>query len=188
MLRQSVKKYCGETKKTFAILKATTNNPPSPLNQCCKSREGEKIKNCTLFSNQQHCLKGDGGGGGIYPTIFLTDCSLFWICRNSMVLFSFSVFNRKYPFRANLVEKVKIVTFRRNLIPRVIPISRIQWCCSLFLFRPEILFWRKFGRKNEDYQFQLKFGTQNNSNMQNSMTMFTLSALDWKYPFWSNFF
>ena len=32
----------------------------------------------------------------------------------------------------------------------------------------------------------LKFGTYTNSNMQNSMVMFTFSAFDWKYPFWAN--
>ena len=51
---QTVKKYSGTTKKTFAISKAKTLNAPSPLNQCCERREGEKIKNCTCFGNQQH--------------------------------------------------------------------------------------------------------------------------------------
>ena len=48
----------GTTKKTFTISKANTLNAPSPLNQCCKSREREKIKNCTCFDNEQHWLKG----------------------------------------------------------------------------------------------------------------------------------
>ena len=33
---------------------------------------------------------------------------------------------------------------------------------------------------------KLKFVTQNNSNMENSMAMFTLSVLDRKYSFWAN--
>ena len=45
----------------------------------------------------------------------------------------------------------------------------------------------EIGPQNEDCQLQLKFGTQDNSNMQNSMTMFTCSLLDRKYLFWSNF-
>ena len=53
---QSVKKYGGTTKKTFTTSKAKTLNAPSPLNQCRKSREIEKIKNCTCFGNQQHSL------------------------------------------------------------------------------------------------------------------------------------
>ena len=50
----------------------------------------------------------------------------------------------------------------------------------------EILFLGKISQKNEDCQFEVKFGTQNNSNMKNSVTAFTLSAFEWKYPFWAN--
>ena len=32
----------------------------------------------------------------------------------------------------------------------------------------------------------LKFGTKTNSNMQNSMVMFTFLVCDWKYPFEAN--
>ena len=54
--------------------------------------------------------------------------------QNSMVMFILSVFDWKYPFWANLVQKIKIVTLCWNLVPRLIRICRIQWCCSLFLF------------------------------------------------------
>ena len=50
----------------------------------------------------------------------------------------------------------------------------------------EIPFWNKFSPKNQNYQFKLKFGTYTNSNMQNSMVMFTFSVFDRKYPFWGN--
>ena len=53
---------------------------------------------------------------------------------SSMMLFSFFVFEWKYSFWANLVQKIKIVTLCWNLIPRLIRICRIQWCHSLFLF------------------------------------------------------
>ena len=108
--------------------------------------------------------------------------------QNSMVLFTFSVFNKKYPFRTTFVENIKIVSLRWNLIPRVIRICRIQWWCSIFLFRPEILFWRKFDPKNQLCWFKLKFGTQNNSNLQNSLAIFNLFVWYRKYPFCSNFF
>ena len=52
----------------------------------------------------------------------------------------------------------------------------------------ETPFLGKFGPKNQNCQFQLKFGTQTNSNMQNSMALLTLSVLDWKHPFWVNLF
>ena len=46
----------------------------------------------------------------------------------------FFVFDRKYPFLANLVQKVKIISWSSNLVARLIQICRIQWCCSLFQF------------------------------------------------------
>ena len=105
--------------------------------------------------------------------------------QNSMMLFIFS-FSTGNTFWGNLVQKIEIVSLQWNLIPRLIRTFRIQWWRSLFLFIPEILFLRKFGPKNEDWQFKLKFGTQNNSNMQYSMTMLTLSVLDWKCSFGGN--
>ena len=53
---------------------------------------------------------------------------------NSMVMFNFSVFDWKYPFWTNLVQKVKIISWSWNLVPRLIRICRIQWWCWIFLF------------------------------------------------------
>ena len=60
--------------------------------------------------------------------------------------------------------------------------------CSLldWLFCSVVPFLGKFGQKTQNCQFKLKFGTQTNSNMQNSMVMFTFSLFDWKYLFWVN--
>ena len=44
----------------------------------------------------------------------------------------------------------------------------------------------KFGSKNQNCQFKLKFGKKTNQNMQNSMVVFTFSGLDEKYPFQAN--
>ena len=65
-------------------------------------------------------------------------------------------------------------------------ICRIQWLCSLFPISTAIPFLGKFGPKNKNYQFILKFGTWTNSNMQNSMVMFNFSPFYWNYPFWAN--
>ena len=46
-----------------------------------------------------------------------------------------------------------------------------------FCFRPEKPFLGKYGQKNQNYQFKLKFGTKTNLNMRNSMMMFTFSFL-----------
>ena len=54
--------------------------------------------------------------------------------QDSMVMFNCSVFDKKYPFWVNLVQKLKIVSLRWNMGPRLIHIWRIQWWCSLFLF------------------------------------------------------
>ena len=56
----------------------------------------------------------------------------------------------------------------------------------LIRFRLEILFLGKFGPKNQNCQFMLKFGTWTNLNMQNSVEMFNVSAFHWNYPSWAN--
>ena len=71
-------------------------------------------------------------------------------------------------------KKIKAVSLSWNSILR------------LFCFRPETPFLGKFGPKNQNCQFNLKFGTWTNSNMENSMVVFTFSVLDWKHPFWVN--
>ena len=81
--------------------------------------------------------------------------------QNSMVMFTFSVFDRKYPYWANLVQKVKIISWSWNLVPRLI---RICLFCWLFCFRFEIPFLGKFGPKNQNYQFKQKFDAYTNSN------------------------
>ena len=43
-----------------------------------------------------------------------------------------SVFDWKYPFRANFVWKVQIISLSWNLVHRLIRICRIQWWFSLF--------------------------------------------------------
>ena len=58
----------------------------------------------------------------------------------------------------------------------------VLFICS----RLKIPFLGKFGPENHNCQFKLRFGTKTNSNMQNSMVVFTLSVFDWKYYFWAN--
>ena len=49
--------------------------------------------------------------------------------------FDFSVFDRKFPFRANLVKIIRIASLSWNLVPRLIRICRILWWwCWLFPF------------------------------------------------------
>ena len=85
----------------------------------------------------------------------------------------FSIFGRKFVFWENLVQTIKIVSLRRNLVARLIRISRIQWWCSLFLFETgNTLFWANLVQK-------IKIG----SSMESSMLVFTFSVLYLKHPF-----
>ena len=65
-----------------------------------------------------------------------------------MVVFTFSIFNKKQSFLVTLVETP---------------------------------FLGKFDPKNQNFLFKLKFGTRTNSDIQNSLVMFTFSVFDWKY-------
>ena len=56
-----------------------------------------------------------------------------------------------------------------------------------FCFRLEKPFLDKFDPKNQNCQFKFKFGSWTNSNMQNSMVVFTFSVLPRKYSFWVKF-
>ena len=56
----------------------------------------------------------------------------------------------------------------------------------IFCFRPETPFLGKFGPKDQNRQFKLKFGNKTISNVQNSMVVFTFSVLDRKHPFLAN--
>ena len=70
-----------------------------------------------------------------------------------------SVFNWKYLFWVNLVQKLKIISLSWNFVPRLIQICRIPWWCSLFLFLTGNTFLGKFGPKNQNCQFELKLCT-----------------------------
>ena len=54
--------------------------------------------------------------------------------QNSMMMFSFSVFDWEHLLWANLVQILKIVSLNWNLVPWLIHIHIIQRWCLLFLF------------------------------------------------------
>ena len=59
-----------------------------------------------------------------------------------------SVFDWKYPFWVNLVQKLNILSLSWNLVFRLIQIYRIPWRYSLFLFSTGNTFLGKFGPKD----------------------------------------
>ena len=62
-------------------------------------------------------------------------------------------------------------------------LNSIKALIFLYFFGQEIQFMVKFGLKNKNCWFQVKFATKPNSNMLNLMVMFEFSILDRKYPF-----
>ena len=78
---------------------------------------------------------------------------------NTTVIISFSVLDRKYPFWANLFQKIKIVCLDWNLVPSLIWMCWIQWCNHFFCYRQEVPFLGKFYLKSQTCLFQLKFVT-----------------------------
>ena len=76
-----------------------------------------------------------------------------------MVVFTFSVFNRKYPFRENLAQRIKIVSLSQSLVPRLIRIRRIQCLCLLCLVLDENTLLGEFGRKIQNCLLKVKYDT-----------------------------
>ena len=85
----------------------------------------------------------------------------------------FSVSDRKYLFRANLVHKIKIASLDSNLEPRPIQICRIQWWRLLMIFR---FFSFLDGKHSFGVNLVQKFKTF--SLRRNSMVMCHFSVLD----------
>ena len=90
--------------------------------------------------------------------------------QNSMVMFTFSVFDGKCPFWANLILKLDIVRLSWNLLPSWFEYTAFNRDVHLFFFWPKIPFFSKLDP--ESCQFKLKLGTLTNLNMQKSMVMF----------------
>ena len=91
--------------------------------------------------------------------------------QNSVAMFNFSVFGRKYPFSGKLVQAIKIVNLSWNLVLGIIRIEATQWWCSFFsVFDRSILFC-KFCSKNQNCV---------SWNLEPTY-------MDWKYPFWVYF-
>ena len=106
--------------------------------------------------------------------------------RNSMIMFTFFVLEWKYPFWANLVQKIKIASLSWNLAPTLIRICRIQWWCLFFLcFIGNTLFGQVWPKKSK-LLVEVKIWYLHNSNMQNSIMLFSFFVFEWKYPFWAN--
>ena len=73
-----------------------------------------------------------------------------------MVIFLFSTKNTL--FVQIWSKKTRVVSLSWNLVSRIIRLCRIHWWCSLLQFLTgNIFFGDKFGPKNQNCQFKLKF-------------------------------
>ena len=106
---------------------------------------------------------------------------------------------------------IKIGTFITNLTTWLLLLSlrlegekTLKYCCvcwpscmndhdartsAMFLLSTrKFPFWGHLvkKKKNQNYQFKLKFGIYTNSSMQNLIVVFILFVSDWKYLFWTN--
>ena len=97
----------------------------------------------------------------------------------------------EYLSQANLVQKIKIVSLSWNLEPSLSQICRIQLWCELFLFWNRNILFGQIWSLNSNL-FKVKFSTETNLNMQNSLNalnacriyIFAFFIFAWKYPFW----
>ena len=97
---------------------------------------------------------------------------------NLLVMFTFSVLERKYPFWANLVQKDKIVCLQWSLVLRLI-FKYFEVDDDIEIF--------SFGLEITCVNLDCRLGNPTNSFMLNSMVVFAFSILEQIYPFWVNF-
>ena len=72
-----------------------------------------------------------------YPFLWiLFQKSKLFVLAGCWFSFFFFFLDRKYPFCVNLVQKFKIFSLSWKLVPRLFRISKIQWWCPLYYFRP----------------------------------------------------
>ena len=83
------------------------------------------------------------------------------IMQNSVVVFTFSVLDHGFPFCANFVRKIKIVSLSWKLVTRLIQIHGIQWYVPFFSFSTKnILFWTNLVPKFKIVYLKWNFATR----------------------------
>ena len=94
-------------------------------------------------------------------------------------MFTFSVLREKCPFCTNLVPKFQIVCLKWNLVPKLISICKFNGDVYFFIFDQRYHFWSRNSKSSVSAEI---WYLDTNSNIQNSMVMFTFS----EFPFWAN--
>ena len=112
---------------------------------------------------------------------------LIWICRIHWWCSLFSFSTGSTLFGKIWSKKIKLTVQAEIWYLDKFEYAEFNDGVQFFCFSSEIPFLDKFGPKNHSCQFKLKFGTDANLNMENSMVMFTLSVFDRKNPFFGKF-
>ena len=103
------------------------------------------------------------------------------------MILTFSILDRKYPFWENLVPKNQNVCLGWNLVCRLtFEFPDFDSNVLFSWFKLKMSFWGKFGIKNQNCLFMVRYGIWPNSNMLNSMSMLTLFSLRPDSPLWAN--
>ena len=97
---------------------------------------------------------------------------------NLLVMFTFSVLNRKFPSSAYLLQKVKVVCLSWIVVTRLNLICRLWWWCYFTLCALE---WKHFIWENLVQKINIVY-RRCWFRWQCSLFLF----LDGKYPFWAN--
>ena len=95
----------------------------------------------------------------------------------------FSVFDHKYLFWANLVQKFKIVCSKWNLIQRLIRIRKIHWWCLFYLLKTENSwsFWTNLVLKVVIVSLSWKFEYEEFNSDVHFFLFLTGNILFWKF-------
>ena len=108
-------------------------------------------------------------------------------CSAATAAYMFGVYRKytKHIYWVNLVQKFKIVSLSWNLVIQL-KYAEFNGDFHVFCFWPAILLLDEFGPKIQNCLFKLKFGTQINYKLQNSMVILAFFVFHRKYSFWEN--
>ena len=96
------------------------------------------------------------------------------------MVFTFSVLEWKYSFWQILSKTSKFPVSADVWYLKQFEFAECSCDVQFSYFQPGAPFLGKFGPKIKNFNFKLKFGSKTNSNMQNSMMMFSFSVLEQK--------
>ena len=80
--------------------------------------------------------------------------------QNNEIFEIFKMFKNNSWINVYYTKSKRLISLSWNFVPRLIQVYRTPWGCLLFLFSTGNTFLGKFGPKNQNCQFELKFHTR----------------------------